>query len=60
MVTTVYDPFDPDVLDEKGLREAEQAVADGLLRCDRWQDGRAVLTDRGRLLADGVVTRLLG
>lgn len=54
------DGLDPDVLDEKGLREAEQAVADGLLRCDRWQDGRAVLTDRGRLLADGVVTRLLG
>ena len=38
------------------LRRAETAVADGLLVRE---DDRLVLTDRGRLLADGVVCTLL-
>jgi oxygen-independent coproporphyrinogen-3 oxidase len=45
-----------DVLDEAGREEAKQAIADGLLEP---YDDRCVLTDRGRLLADAVVRRLL-
>ncbi|MFD5824845.1 radical SAM family heme chaperone HemW [Lentzea sp. NPDC060358] len=45
-----------DVLDDAGRDEAEQAIADGLLEPS---DDRCVLTDRGRLLADAVVRRLL-
>ncbi|WP_026197345.1 radical SAM family heme chaperone HemW [Sciscionella marina] len=44
-----------DVLDERGVREAQAAVAEGLLRIG---DGVAVLTPQGRLLADGLATRL--
>ncbi|MBT8226125.1 MAG: coproporphyrinogen III oxidase [Dactylosporangium sp.] len=39
--------------------EAEAAVAEGLLDAGAWRVGRAVLTVRGRLLADAVVRRLL-
>ncbi len=49
-----------DVLDDAGRHAAEQAVEDGLLRREELRGGRCVLTDRGRLLADGVVQRLLG
>ncbi|SDK70583.1 oxygen-independent coproporphyrinogen-3 oxidase [Actinopolyspora mzabensis] len=49
-----------EVLDDAGLAEARRAVTDGLLRDDELRAGRCVLTDRGRLLADGVVRRLLG
>nr|WP_218862984.1 radical SAM family heme chaperone HemW [Actinopolyspora biskrensis] len=49
-----------EVLDRGGLDEAWQAVEDGLLRGERLRAGRCVLTDRGRLLADGVVRRLIG
>ncbi|WP_439664089.1 radical SAM family heme chaperone HemW [Lentzea sp. HUAS TT2] len=45
-----------DVLDDAGREEAKQAIADGLLEP---YDDRCVLTDRGRLLADAVVRRLL-
>ncbi len=45
-----------DVLDTAGREEAKQAIADGLL--EPFGD-RCVLTDRGRLLADAVVRRLL-
>jgi oxygen-independent coproporphyrinogen-3 oxidase len=45
-----------DVLDDAGREEAKQAIADGLLEPS---DDRCVLTDRGRLLADAVVRRLL-
>lgn len=38
--------------------EAEAAVDEGSLRSDAWAAGRCVLTDAGRLLADGVVRRL--
>jgi putative oxygen-independent coproporphyrinogen III oxidase len=49
-----------DVLDGAGRVAAKQAVEDGLLRSEALRAGRCVLTDRGRLLADGVVQRLLG
>jgi putative oxygen-independent coproporphyrinogen III oxidase len=46
-----------DLLDEAERQRAETAVEDGLLS----RDGeRLVLTNRGRLLADGVVRNLLG
>ena len=44
------------VLDDAGRAEAKRAVADGLLEP---LGDRCVLTDRGRLLADAVVRRLL-
>jgi oxygen-independent coproporphyrinogen-3 oxidase len=46
-------------LAEDGRRAAERAVADGLLDADEHANGRAVLTLRGRLLADAVVRALL-
>ncbi|WP_190817803.1 radical SAM family heme chaperone HemW [Saccharopolyspora pogona] len=48
-----------DALDEPGLLAAKQAAADGLLQPEALTAGRCVLTDRGRLLADGVVQRLI-
>jgi coproporphyrinogen III oxidase-like Fe-S oxidoreductase len=48
-----------DVLDETGVAEAKVAVSDGLLSQSAFDSGRAVLTDDGRLLADGIVRRLL-
>jgi putative oxygen-independent coproporphyrinogen III oxidase len=48
-----------DILDEPGVAEAKAAVADGLLSQAGFDAGRAVLTDEGRLLADGIVRRLL-
>jgi putative oxygen-independent coproporphyrinogen III oxidase len=49
-----------DALDEDGVREARAAAAEGLLEASTLDtSGRAVLTDRGRLLADGVVRRLV-
>ncbi|MDA3646603.1 radical SAM family heme chaperone HemW [Saccharopolyspora indica] len=46
-------------LGESGVLAAKQAVADGLLDREALTRGRCVLTDRGRLLADGVVQRLI-
>ena len=46
-------------LDEAGRAGAERARADGLLDADAYAAGRAVLTLRGRLLADAVVRDLL-
>ncbi|PXY21989.1 radical SAM family heme chaperone HemW [Prauserella flavalba] len=46
-------------LDSGGVREARAAAAEGLLTGDGLAEGRAVLTDRGRLLADAVVRRLV-
>ncbi|MDT7727453.1 MAG: hypothetical protein QOI21_4029 [Actinomycetota bacterium] len=49
-----------DALDADGLREARVAATEGLLEMSTLDvSGRAVLTDRGRLLADGVVRRLV-
>ncbi|PXY27559.1 radical SAM family heme chaperone HemW [Prauserella muralis] len=45
-------------LDTDGAREARAAADDGLLDRAALGAGRAVLTDRGRLLADAVVRRL--
>ncbi|MTD59274.1 coproporphyrinogen III oxidase, partial [Amycolatopsis sp. RM579] len=47
-----------DALDDAGLRESSVAADEGLLDPGSLRDGRAVLTDRGRLLADAVVRRL--
>jgi putative oxygen-independent coproporphyrinogen III oxidase len=46
-------------LDDAGRVAAGAAVADGLLDADAHRGGRAVLTLRGRLLADAVVRDLL-
>ncbi|MFI7080875.1 radical SAM family heme chaperone HemW [Micromonospora sp. NPDC049903] len=48
-----------DVLDEAGRAAAARAVAQGLLAAPAHAAGRAVLTVRGRLLADAVVRDLL-
>ena len=48
------------VLDDDGRAAGERAAADGLLSGSAWRDGRAVLTRRGRLLADGVAISLTG
>lgn len=47
------------VLDETGRAGAARALADGLLERRAYEAGRAVLTLRGRLLADAVVRDLL-
>ncbi|GGS41514.1 radical SAM family heme chaperone HemW [Actinokineospora fastidiosa] len=46
------------VLDRSGRAEADQAALDGLLDAAALAEGRCVLTDAGRLLADAVVRRL--
>ncbi|MBM7789261.1 radical SAM family heme chaperone HemW [Tenggerimyces flavus] len=48
-----------EILDQQGKTAAAQAAVDGLLEADALAAGRAVLTLRGRLLADAVVRRLL-
>ncbi|PWR16004.1 coproporphyrinogen III oxidase [Micromonospora sicca] len=48
-----------DVLDDAGRAGAERALAGGLLAAPEYAAGRAVLTLRGRLLADAVVRDLL-
>ncbi|HWD05981.1 MAG TPA: radical SAM family heme chaperone HemW [Amycolatopsis sp.] len=49
-----------DALDTAGVAEARAAASEGLLEPSALDSGRAVLTDRGRLLADGIVRRLIG
>jgi oxygen-independent coproporphyrinogen-3 oxidase len=46
-------------LDRSGQAAATQALTDGLLNKDAHQAGQAVLTLRGRLLADAVIRDLL-
>ncbi|KID29710.1 putative oxygen-independent coproporphyrinogen III oxidase [Prauserella sp. Am3] len=48
-----------EALDADGAGEARRAAEDGLLSASDLAAGRAVLTDRGRLLADAVVRRLV-
>ena len=48
-----------DVLAPAGARAAKRALADGLLRPEAYDRGRAALTLRGRLLADAVVRDLV-
>ncbi len=52
--------LDLDALDDVGRKAASAEVDVGLLEGPAFARGRAVLTLRGRLLADGVVRRLLG
>ncbi|MDQ2737281.1 MAG: coproporphyrinogen III oxidase, partial [Actinomycetota bacterium] len=47
------------VLRTQGRHEAQLAAREGLLEPDRLAAGTAVLTVRGRLLADGIAIRLL-
>jgi oxygen-independent coproporphyrinogen-3 oxidase len=48
-----------DLLREAGRTAADQALAEGLLEAGPFAEGRAVLTLRGRLLADAVVRDLV-
>ncbi|GII24571.1 coproporphyrinogen III oxidase [Planosporangium mesophilum] len=48
-----------DALDDSGRAAARRAADDGLLEAPAFEAGRAVLTLRGRLLADAVVRDLL-
>ncbi|MFG2527832.1 radical SAM family heme chaperone HemW [Streptomyces sp. NPDC048516] len=48
-----------DILAPAGARAASSALADGLLQPGPYEAGRAVLTLRGRLLADAVVRDLV-
>ena len=48
-----------DLLHRTGLEAADRALADGLLAAGPYAEGRAVLTLRGRLLADAVVRDLV-
>lgn len=48
-----------DILAPAGARAAASALADGLLEAGPYEAGRAVLTLRGRLLADAVVRDLV-
>jgi putative oxygen-independent coproporphyrinogen III oxidase len=54
------DGLDVGILDGPGRVAARRAAADGLIEPRHLADGRAVLTLRGRLLADAVVRDLLG
>jgi putative oxygen-independent coproporphyrinogen III oxidase len=58
--TRVSDGLPVDVLDEAGLAAVRDLVGDGLIEGEALARGRVVLTPRGRLLADGVVRRLVG
>jgi oxygen-independent coproporphyrinogen-3 oxidase len=48
------------VLDGPGRAAGDEAAREGLLDPADWERGRAVLTRRGRLLADGVAISLAG
>jgi putative oxygen-independent coproporphyrinogen III oxidase len=52
------DGIEIDALSPAGRQAARVAAADGLLQPDRFTRGRAVLTLRGRLLADGIALQL--
>ncbi|MEU0216966.1 coproporphyrinogen III oxidase, partial [Streptomyces sp. NPDC006265] len=47
------------LLRDEGLAASRRALADGLVEAGPYGEGRAVLTLRGRLLADGVVRDLV-
>jgi oxygen-independent coproporphyrinogen-3 oxidase len=47
------------LLKEAGLAASRRALADGLLQEGPYENGHAVLTLRGRLLADAVVRDLV-
>jgi putative oxygen-independent coproporphyrinogen III oxidase len=58
--TRLRDGLPVDVLDEPGRAALPEQVARGLVDDGAVERGRAVLTTRGRLLADAVVRDLLG
>ncbi len=47
-----------DVLSSEAVEQAKLAVSEGLLNAEQFANGRLILTDPGRLLADGLVSRL--
>ena len=49
-----YSSYSPEVV--AGLKEY---LAEGYLEQSAWQDGRLVLTQRGRLIADRIVRQIL-
>ncbi len=51
--------LDLELLDDAGRVEAAHAVREGLLEPAALENGRAILTLQGRLLADGLAVRLL-
>lgn len=53
------DGLDLGVLDDAGRTQARRVVDEGLALRSEFDEGRLVLTRRGRLLADAVVRRLL-
>jgi putative oxygen-independent coproporphyrinogen III oxidase len=53
------DGLDVDLLTPAGRQRSSEAVTDGLLDAASLARGRAVLTLRGRLLADGLALRLI-
>ncbi len=58
--TRLVEGLDVALLDDGGCAAAGRLAADGLLDATQLDEGRAVLTRRGRLLADAVVRDLLG
>jgi len=50
--------IDLTTLNSAALEVAQGAVVEGLLYADMMALGKAVLTPRGRLLADGLVARM--
>ena len=57
--TRLAEGLPDDVLDAAARSQAATLVQEGLLEPGAWSRGRAVLTMRGRLLADHVVRRLV-
>jgi len=55
----LVDGLPVDLLTSAGMAAAEAAAAEGLLEPGSLTSGSAVLTRRGRLLADGIAVRLL-
>lgn len=47
------------LLKEEGLAASRRALGEALLEAGPYEEGRAVLTLRGRLLADAVVRNLV-
>jgi len=54
----LHEGLSTEMLSESGRNVAAQAVVEGLLAKESFAQGRCVLTDAGRLLADGLVARL--
>ena len=55
----LVDGLDVGLLTPAGIAVAREAAGDGLLQTIELGSGRAVLTRRGRLLADGIALRMI-